>query len=285
MLSSVSDTHASKKQNMDNQGLLLRKKFLDEEIRNLQDKICNSPPGTLISRKNPDGSYSYSQSLKDSEGKKKEIYFRKDDTDMPRKLAEKGYAEARLKDALREKRVIERELCLTQNDNKEDRFLRLHPGHAELVIPLLRNQNPFAEQWAKQPYVRNKKYPEGLIYPTVIPGLNVRSKSEGDIISRFVHFGVPFRYEEEHVINRISFHPDFTCLNTETNQVFFWEHQGRWDDPKYVSRLEDRNIQFQKAGIIPWKNLIITTETATQPLDIGWVDHLIQFFLKSNRVI
>ena len=270
---------------MDKQGLLLKKDSLDVEIQNLQDIISNSPPGTLISRKNPDGSYSYSQSLKDSEGKKKEICFRKNDIEIPRRLAEKAYAKACLNDAHREKRVIEGSLWLEQTEKETDRYLRLHPGSAELVIPMLRNKNPFAEQWANQPYIRNIKYPEGLIYATVVPNLNVRSKAESDIVSRLVFFGVPFRYEEEYVINGIPFHPDFTCLNTETNQIIYWEHQGRWDDSDYVSRLQNRNIQYQKTGIIPWKNLIITTETATQPLDIRWVDHLIQFFLKSDRII
>ena len=258
---------------------LLKSKFLDEEIQTLQHIINQSPKGSLISRKKSDGSYEYYQSVKDPEGKKKEIYLHKSDNETALGLAEKEYSLLRLKEAKKEKRIIDELINLDQNEKSYTRYLRQHPGAASLLIPAFEQKTPYAQQWKKYPYVRNDKHPEGLIVPTVVPDLNVRSKAEADIVSRLVHFGVPYRYEEEYVIDGIPFHPDFTCLNVKTNQVFFWEHQGRWDDPNYVRQLERRNLHFQKAGIIPWKNLIITTETSNQPLDIRWVDNLIQYYL------
>ena len=265
---------------MNFEGLVFKNKSLNEDIQVLEDFIKQCPDGSLISRKNRDGSYSFFQSVKDADGKKKEVYLRKSDIKIAKGLAAKEYAQARLKDVLKEKRIMEGNLSLAQNEKEADRFLRIHPGAATLVLPMLKNKTLFAEQWRNASYVRSTTYPEDLKFSTVIPGLKVRSKAEGDILERMVYYDVPFRYEEELVINGIAYHPDFTCLNTETNQIFYWEHQGRWDDYDYVRRLQNRNLEYQKMGIIPWKNLIITTETEDQPLDILWVDKIIQYYLK-----
>ncbi|MBO7392365.1 MAG: hypothetical protein J6U77_07685, partial [Verrucomicrobia bacterium] len=72
---------------------------------------------------------------------------------------------------------------------------------------------------------------------------------------------------------------DFKCKNMRTGKVFWWEHQGKWDDPGYVSGLPAREELLYKAGLVPWKNLIITTETQDLPLDLQWVDEIIRFFL------
>ena len=96
---------------------------------------------------------------------------------------------------------------------------------------------------------------------------------------RLVHFGVPFRYEELVYSNGIYYHPDFSCLNVRTLEKIYIEHQGGWDMDSYVDRLHNREMDLKQAGIIPWKNLLITTETKDQSLDINWVDVLIQYYL------
>ena len=146
-----------------------------------------------------------------------------------------------------------------------------------------------AEAWKNIPYKRSQTNPEWLKYPTIIKGLQVRSKAEADIIGRFEHFGAAYHYEEyfdipEHLLNlyrRNSFdiHPDFKCKNMRTGKVYWWEHQGQWDNPKYVADLPAREELLFKAGLVPWKNLIITTETQELPLDLQWVDEIIRFYL------
>ena len=253
---------------------------LEEDIRKLQEFTKRCPEGTLVSRKNADGTYSYSQSLKNADGKRVELYLGKGETPTAKGLAAKGYSLARLKDLKREKRIIDSNISLVKNEREADHYLRMHPGAASLMVPVLTQKTPFSEEWMKYPYIRSKVRPADLIYPSVVPGLMVRSKAEADILERFVFHGVPFHYEEEHIFNGIPYHPDFTCLNEATNQIIFWEHLGRLDDPKYSNRIRGHSYDYLKAGIIPWKNLIFTTETENLPLDIKWVDTLIQFYLK-----
>lgn len=147
-----------------------------------------------------------------------------------------------------------------------------------LVIPKLRDKNSFIQEWTNADYQRSNLYPEKLIYPTVIPNLKVRSKAEADWISRLVHFGIPLRYEELIISNQVALHPDITGLNITTLTPVYIEHQGGWDNDDYIRNLEGRSLLLKQAGIIPWKNLIITTETRSQPLDINWIDELIQYF-------
>ena len=85
---------------------------------------------------------------------------------------------------------------IIENEPAAEHFLDTHPGIKELVVPNLKNPNEEIEKWRTQDYYKNPYRPEGLKVPTIIPDLKVRSKSEADIISRLVHFGVPFHYEE-----------------------------------------------------------------------------------------
>ena len=60
---------------------------------------------------------------------------------------------------------------------------------------------------------------------------------------------------------------------------WYWKHLGAMDNYKYRNdnylRLKDLN----DIGIIQWKNIIITTETEDNPLDVRWVDEIIKYYL------
>jgi len=258
--------------------LIFRSKQLGKDIAKWQQVVNDAPAGHLISRKNVNGKYSYSLSgIKDSN--KNERYISKSDRTVAERVALKEYAEKRILDARSEKFALDRYIASLRKDKRADRYLLKHPGAAELVLPQLPGKQDFIQAWIEADYRKSTIYPDKLIYPMVIPGLLVRSKAEGDIISRLVHFGVPFRFEEETVINSVAIHPDLTCLNVRTLKEVYWEHEGQWDRKEYVSRLGSREELYLSANIIPFKNLIITTETRNQPLDIIWVDTLIQHFL------
>ena len=202
-----------------------------------------------------------------------------------------------LKDARGEKSALDHLVRFYDQERRVTEYLSLHPG----VAAVLQNDPNFqtsvlendlqkkADQWKNAPYNRSTYNPNELKYPTIVPGLLVRSKAEADIISRFEYFGAAYHYEEEweipeHLItlygrNNFAFHPDFKVKNMRTGNVFWWEHQGGWDNPKYVANMARRETDLFRMGLIPWKNLIITTETLAQPLDLLWVDEIIQFYL------
>lgn len=268
------------KKDLDNiNSLKNRSERLARDIQNLTCLVQQSPGERLVSRVRSNGAYNYFACTKTETGEKMETYIPRDNVQLAEQLAVKEYAVQRLKDLKKEKQIIDDYLKYAENEKHAEKYLKSHPGAAQLIIPKLRKKDAFVQNWIMTDYVRSQDHPENLIFPTVIKDLQVRSKSESTIVDHLVQFGVPMRYEEEVIANGIRLHPDFTCLNPRTHEVFYWEHQGRWDDKNYVSHLKNREDLLRRAGIIPWINLLITTETLDKPLNPNWVDVLIKEFL------
>lgn len=282
----------------------LRKKSasLEKEIRAIEGYLkAHGDPAHLLVRNNRYHTLSYSKKYKDSEGKWKEKYLPMSAENEIKKLAYQKYAAKRLQDAKREKSAIDHFIRVLSSESNVDKYMQKHPGIFAMLKDWLIAKGDDslsvsdeeirrrAEEWKNAPYKRSETNPEYLKYPTIIKGLKTRSKAEADIVSRFEHFGAAYHFEEmfeipDHVRNlyrrnNFDIHPDFKCKNMRTGKVYWWEHQGQWDNPSYVSDLPARENILFKAGLVPWKNLIITTETLELPLDIQWVDQIIQFYL------
>lgn len=110
--------------------------------------------------------------------------------------------------------------------------------------------------WAEEAYEKSDFMPERRRYMTSA-GFRVRSKSEQHIVEQLVNYGVPFRYEQVVRIDGISYSADFT-FRGRSMELFYWEHAGMMDVPKYVDSYYRKMNSFEAAGIVPWKNLIVT---------------------------
>ena len=252
---------------------------LNQEIKYLEDLILRAPEGSLIARKSANGTFRYAQKIPKKNKKKKEVYLSSSNLDVAKNLALKDYAKHRIQDAKQEKYFLELELSYISKKRKAEHFLEVHPGAAQLVLPFIRKRSEQLILWKDMPYVRSQEYPEDLKFPTIVPDFMVRSKAEADILSRFEHFGVPYHYEEELKEGNTIIFPDFTCRNMQTGKFIYWEHQGKWDDPGYIQRVNKRNLIYSRLGISPGDNLIVTAETGSHPLDLQWVDQLIEYYL------
>ena len=111
-------------------------------------------------------------------------------------------------------------------------------------------------EWAKEPYEKSTYKPERRIFPTSA-GFKVRSKSEQSIVEQLVNYGVPFRYEEVIWINKWPYSSDFTFRDRDKKK-FYWEHAGMMDVPAYRESHKRKMDTFERVGIMPWKNLIVT---------------------------
>ena len=111
-------------------------------------------------------------------------------------------------------------------------------------------------EWGRQPYEKSTYRPEGLRFLTSA-GFRVRSKSEQHIVEQLVNHGVPFRYEQVIHINDRKYSADFT-FRDRNMELFYWEHAGMMDSPGYAERHSRKMDIFERIGIVPWKNLIIT---------------------------
>lgn len=125
--------------------------------------------------------------------------------------------------------------------------------------------------WENEPYEQSDFMPEKKTMMTS-RGLLVRTKSELLIAEALYRHGLRFRYEqvlwldEKHCVV-----PDFTIM-TADGRVFYWEHRGRMDLVKYQNRQLQKDALYAKAGIVPWKNLIITYDTEDGNIDLRIIE-------------
>lgn len=110
--------------------------------------------------------------------------------------------------------------------------------------------------WAKEPYEKSTYKPELRRLPTSA-GYKVRSKSEQHIVEQLVNYGVPHRYEQVIRAGSNVFASDWVFRDRNL-ELFYWEHAGMMDDPVYRARHKRKMVQLEQAGIVPWRNLIIT---------------------------
>lgn len=108
-------------------------------------------------------------------------------------------------------------------------------------------------------------HPESRIH-LMRSGHIVRSKSEGLIDNGLYDAKIPFRYEDPLTICGRTIFPDFTIRHPETGEFFYWEHFGLMDDGSYIDVAVKKIGLYAHAGILPGRNLIITSETRQAPL-------------------
>lgn len=257
--------------------LMERIQYLQKEIQTCLEKIRKAPEGRLVVRNMPGNIPKYTRKIRLPNGPVKEEYLRKENIPIAQALAQKALAENRLQDYTEELHLLEKLAALRSKPSRADHFLTTHPAWHPLLDTVSINKE--LEDWKNAPYLRNQNYPQQLIYPTVVPGLKVRSKSEADIVAAFEKHHVPYHYDEILDFHGERLSMDFICRNLSSGQYFYWDHRGMSDNPAYVQKVLYCDNLFFQTGIIPWKNLIITTETKDMPLDLQWVDLVIQYYL------
>ncbi len=134
------------------------------------------------------------------------------------------------------------------------------------------------EAWARAPYQKSDYMPEGREH-TTSRGLKVRSKSEAAICEALYKFEVPFRYEEELVVGRHKYAPDFVVRSRKTGKLFYWEHCGLTSSKDYMDRHYRKMQDYEEFGIVPWDNLIVTYDGEGGTLNLAWIEAIIKCHL------
>ena len=66
------------------------------------------------------------------------------------------------------------------------------------------------------------------------------------------------------------FSPDFTIFHR--GELFYWEHCGLVGNPRYMKHHKWKLDMYERAGIVPWKNLIVTYDDETGNLDSRMIE-------------
>ena len=130
-------------------------------------------------------------------------------------------------------------------------------------------------EWAQEPFEQSTYKPEEKIHLTST-GVYVRSKSEASIIEKLFDYGVGNRYEQILKLSGKKFAPDFSFLDA-VGEPFYWEHAGMMHIPKYARRHKYRMGVFERHGIVPWRNLIVTYDTEDGGINTGLIDSIVRF--------
>jgi len=216
--------------------------------------------------------------------KRRRIYLGLDREADIKKLANKYYKEKLLSAANMEIEVLQRflkRIAAFSNTGIESVHPALPENIRKYVTPDSFTDEGFAKLWSEQEFIQAKRteYHKYKVNDRAV----VRSKSEFMIAQILEKKGIPYRYEEQLVLDPdmgIIYYPDFTLLNKRTRQTIYWEHLGKLGDENYctdnIQKLED----YADAGIIQGKNLILTYECASKPLTTKMIELMIQQFLE-----
>lgn len=157
-----------------------------------------------------------------------------------------------------------------------------------LINPVTLSDEQYAERWKKKVLPsagEGMPFSEDSQKYYTANGECVRSKSEVIIADALLRNGVPYCYEVPLKLKRIgdvgkvTFHPDFLCLNVRTRGEFYWEHFGKMDDEDYKDNAVGKLNLYVENGFLPGRNLIITMESGVESLDTRVVEKMIKEFL------
>jgi len=107
----------------------------------------------------------------------------------------------------------------------------------------------------------------------------MRSKNEVYIASRLDHYGLTYRSDCPTGIPGLYRVPDFTIIRKRDGRIIYWEHLGMMDDMEYRRGNKRKLEEYEKAGIVPWDNLIVTYDTIDGGLRADLVEAMIQSWL------
>lgn len=248
--------------------MCLESKRLDEQINSLHSQIKSLPEGKIICTPNGRGYKWYR-----SDGHKS-VYIPKSERNLAEQLAVKKYLQQIEADCIQEKIAIDFYLRHHKPSKAEDLLIN-KPSYQELLSSFFNPQSQEIKDWMDAPFEQNPKYPENKIHKTS-SGNMVRSKSEVLIDMVLYTHKIPFRYECELQVGDYKIYPDFTIMHPKTGKIYYWEHFGKMDDPKYNRNIGDRIQIYINNGIIPSVDLITTYETITHPLSIDDVEKVVE---------
>lgn len=243
--------------------MFLTNEYLNTALRDYETlldkcrKEFDSLPEGILSSRKKDGKTFYVHEYKSDEGTGRCRRHIGADDDLLRRLARKRYLEQ----------------LMLQLSKETDRLRKFVAGRSDVdpaqiidsmkgVYSTLPEEYFFdthirdARKWAQAPY-RMSNYKTDEKKQTTSRGLHVRSKSELLIAEKLYEFDIPFRYEEVIMIAGRRYAPDFKILR-RSGKLVYWEHFGLMENQDYRYKNKMKLSVYERAGIMPWRNLIVT---------------------------
>lgn len=244
--------------------------IVEKRIARLEERLENMPEGKLMCIRN-EKRYKWYMIEK---GKKE--YIPKENRELAEKLAKKRYMMTTLEELKCKKRAIEEYTNVYEKGiGKIEKNYQQNEEFCKLLGVANIDDNT---KWMNEPYERSCKHPEHLVHKNSF-GEMFRSKSEAMIAMCLRERGIPYRYECALTLDGVTYYPDFTIKHPKTGRIYYYEHFGKMDDPKYIRDNMSKLSTYAMNGITPGVNLILSFETKLEPLSIYTIESILtQFF-------
>lgn len=179
-------------------------------------------------------------------------------------------------------KILRKFITKYKDENLQQVYKKLPAGKRVLITPVILPAEQYIATWKTIGYPK-KYFSENAPKLYTTQGERVRSKSEMILADTLTRNKIPYRYEFPLKMNiqgeERFFHPDFYCLNVRTRQEFAWEHLGMMDDSEYAQNAAEKISIYNQNGYFLGKNLLITMETQTHPLNQKEIENIIEEYL------
>lgn len=187
--------------------------------------------------------------------------------ELVRALAQKTYNEKLLRYTEKTSKQIGRLLGNYEDDKVEKIYKAENIKRQRLITPIEATYEQIIEQWVATPF-KGKGFSDNMPVILTNKGIRVRSKSEKILADYFDSLGLVYKYECPLYLNNFgNIYPDFTFLSRKTGREIYWEHEGMMDNPEYARTAIQKIETYEKNGIFPGENLIMTFETSMTPIN------------------
>ena len=66
--------------------------------------------------------------------------------------------------------------------------------------------------------------------------------------------------------------------------MFYWEHAGRMDDPRYSNDFVQKMNLYMENQLFQGEDVVVTYETMTNPLNVHNVNILVQKMIEKDEI-
>ncbi len=254
--------------------LLQRKRFLEKTKAKLERSLASSPTGRLSTSRKKRVPFSNEKAratfagyyLVMEDGRR--IYLDKSQRKTIAALAQKEYDKRALLIVKKELRKLHAFLDYSEMPKLEDVFDQCLPEKQIFIVPAVRSDEVFRQDWLNQDYARKPLVDNDHPFPTE-KGDMVCSKTEAQQADYMFYHGYDYLYEKRlDLIDNCRptwRYPDFTILDPVTREEVVFEHFGMVDDEGYQHSMFDKIRLYEENGYVIGQNFLFTFETAEHP--------------------
>ncbi len=256
-----------------------KSEYLENALKNAigQDGITKTSPFHKIRVQKHGRGYQYymRSDEKDTVGK----YLRKSREKFIKQTLQEEYLLKAINIMEKELKVVDNYLNSASPIQLKKYYESMNRGRQIMINPIEADDETFVKEWLNISYEGKGFMADSPDYYTKRKE-RVRSKSEIIIANTLNEYGIPYRYEYPIQVRGMgTVYPDFTVLNVRKRKEMYWEHFGLLDDYEYRENAMRKVSLYEKNDIFQGDKLILTCESAAQPLSVEMLEKKIEKYL------